>query len=324
MPISTAIVSHRNIADFAGEKVNLKREDASEYRAQVNRLREKMESFIKLHPESPLIKMLLSGSLAKGTALKSLNDIDVAVYVKASEAPNSQSELLQWLAERLREAYPQMASTQIQPANHAVRISFMGTGLDVDVVPVHYAGLPEDRGHLYSIDTGKLVLTSIPLHLAFIRARKATHPDHFAQVVRLLKWWVRQRKAGDTDFRCKSFLVELLCAHLADTGTRFDDYPAALEAFFTYVVKSQLRKRIAFSDYYSTSKLPAPTGTAIEVFDPVNPENSIVAAYTERDRQTFCDAAEEALDSISEATFAQTKERAVDCWREVLGPSFMR
>lgn len=324
MSTSTAIVSHRDIADFAGEKVNLKREDAAEYRAQVNRLREKMGAFIKEHPESPLIKMLLSGSLAKGTALKSLNDIDVAVYVKASEAPDSESELLQWLAERLREAYPQMAPTQIQPANHAVRISFMGSGLDVDVVPVHYAGLPDDRGYLYSIDTGKLVLTSIPLHLAFIRTRKSAHPEHYAQVVRLVKWWVRQRKVVDADFRCKSFLVELLCAHLADTGTRFNDYPVALEAFFTYIIKSQLRARISFSDYYAASELPASTGTAIEVFDPVNPENSIVAAYTEHDRQKLCDAAEEALDSISEATFAQTKERALNCWREVLGPSFMR
>lgn len=322
--IATTIVTHRDVADFAAEKVNLKREDAKEYREQVGRLRDKMASFVKDHPNTPLIKMLLSGSLAKGTALKSINDIDVAVYVKASDAPNSEAELLEWLAARLREAYPQMAPTQIQPKTHVVCVSFMGTGLDVDVAPVHYDGLPDDRGYLYAIDTGKRVLTSIPLHLSFIRTRKNAHPDDYAQVVRLIKWWVKRRKSVDPDFRCKSFLTEMLCAHLSDTGAKFDDYPAALESFFTYVVKSQLKERIAFADYYPASDLPASASDAMEVFDPVNSKNNVAAGYTNSTRRKIVDAAEEALESLSEARFAMTKERAVDCWREVLGPSFMR
>jgi len=32
-------------------------------------------------------EMLVSGSLAKGTALRSLNDIDVACYISGAEAP---------------------------------------------------------------------------------------------------------------------------------------------------------------------------------------------------------------------------------------------
>lgn len=322
--ISTAIISHNDVADFAANKVNLKREDALDYRAQVARLREKMEAFTKDHPDSPLIKMLISGSLAKGTALKTLNDIDVAVYVKASEAPGSEADLLNWLAERLREAYPQMAAPQIQPGNHAVCVSFSGSGLDVDVIPVHYSGLPDDRGQLYSKDSGKLILTSIPLHLTFIRKRKQAQPDHYAQVIRLAKWWARYRKANDSSFRCKSFLIELLCAHLADSGVAFSDYPVALESFFTYIVKSRMMDRISFTDHYSAAKLPKERVSVIEVFDPVNEENSIVASYTEFDRQALCNAAEEALDSLSEARFATTKERAVDCWRGVLGPSFLR
>lgn len=324
MPTTTTIVTHRDIADFAAEKVNLKREDAKEYREQVGRLRDKLADFTRDHPNSPLIKMLLSGSLAKGTALKTLNDIDVAVYVKASEVPNNEAELLEWLAQRLREAYPQMAPTQIQPKTHVVCVSFMGTGLDVDVAPVHYDGLPNDLGYLYAIDTGKKVLTSIPLHLAFIRARKQAHPDHYAQVVRLLKWWVRQRKSADPTFRFKSFLTELLCARLSDTGTAFSDYPMALEAFFAYIVKSELKQRVSFSDYYPASKLPPASGAPIEVFDPVNPDNNAAAGYSDSDRVAIVNAAEEALDSLSEARFALTKERAVSCWREILGPSFMR
>src|SRR6185312_7754447 len=76
-------VDHREIVRFADERVNLKREDATELRAQANRLRDKLEGYLADHPDFELRKMLLSGSLAKGTALKSISDIDVACYVSS-------------------------------------------------------------------------------------------------------------------------------------------------------------------------------------------------------------------------------------------------
>src|SRR3989475_13266387 len=107
-PLSAPQITHVDIAAFADESVNLSREDAEEFREQVRRLREKLDKYASEHPDYGLIKTLLSGSLAKGTALKTLNDIDVAFYVKAEKAPTSEPDLLNWLAERLREAYPQM------------------------------------------------------------------------------------------------------------------------------------------------------------------------------------------------------------------------
>ena len=315
-------ISHSDISAFAANSVNLKREDAKVYRDQVNRLRDKLDGFVSEHPEYGLVKMLLSGSLAKGTALKTINDIDVALYVKASEAPSDEIALLAWIAERLRKAYPAMAPDQIKPVTHCVRISFKGTGLDVDVSPVHYAGDAQWRGHLYNRETGKPLLTSIPMHLEFVRKRKNAQPDDFAQVVRLVKWWVKVRKKNDDSFRLKSFISEMVVAHLADTGVGMTDYPAALEAFFRYVVKSQLKTRIAFTDYYAASKLPAPTGKPIEIFDPVNEVNNVSADYSPQDRQRIIDAAEESLERLAEARFATTRGRAVECWQEILGPSF--
>jgi len=80
-------IRHTEVARFAADRVNLRREDAKEFREQVNRLRAKLEVFIKEHPDYGLIKTLLSGSLSKGMALKDLNDIDVALYVEAASAP---------------------------------------------------------------------------------------------------------------------------------------------------------------------------------------------------------------------------------------------
>jgi tRNA nucleotidyltransferase (CCA-adding enzyme) len=321
-PLAAAAITHADIAAFAAESVNLTREDAEDYREQVRRLREKLDKYAADHPKYGLIKTLLSGSLAKSTALKVLNDIDVAFYVKAEKTPSSESDILNWLAERLREAYPQMKPDQITPNRHSVCIKYAVSGLSVDVVPVLYKGDPDDRGYLFAFDGGKPVLTSIPLHLAFIRKRKAQQKDHFAQVVRLFKWWVRQQKSNDDSFRLKSFMGEMIVAHLADSGVSMSDYTIALEKVFGYIVKSKLKARIYFTDYYAASKLPGPTGKAMEVFDPVNETNNVAAVYDESHRQKIVSAAQDALEAIAEARFATTRGRAIECWQDVLGPSF--
>jgi tRNA nucleotidyltransferase (CCA-adding enzyme) len=321
-PLAAAAITHADIAAFAAESVNLTREDAEDYREQVRRLREKLDKYAADHPNYGLIKTLLSGSLAKGTALKVLNDIDVAFYVRAEKTPSSEPDILNWLAERLREAYQQMKPDQIKPNRHSVCIKYAVSGLSVDVVPVLYKGDPDDRGYLFAFDGGKPVLTSIPLHLAFIRKRKTQQKDHFAQVVRLFKWWVRQQKSNDDSFRLKSFMGEMIVAHLADSGVSMADYTIALEKVFGYIVKSKLKTRIYFTDYYAASKLPGPTGKAMEVFDPVNEMNNVAAVYDESHRQKIVSAAQDALEAISEARFATTRGRAIECWQDVLGPSF--
>jgi tRNA nucleotidyltransferase (CCA-adding enzyme) len=141
-PFLSPQITHADITAFADESVNLKREDGKEYREQVGRLREKLDKYAADHPDYGLIKTLLSGSLAKGTALKTLNDIDIAFYVKADKAPSGEPDLLEWLAQRLREAYPQMKPDQIKPNRHSVCIKYAISGLSVDVVPVQYKGDP--------------------------------------------------------------------------------------------------------------------------------------------------------------------------------------
>jgi hypothetical protein len=321
-PLASAQIDHCTIASFAADCVNLKREDAEDYREQVRRLRDKLDRYAWDHPEHGLIKTLLSGSLAKGTALKTLNDIDVAFYVKVEKVPSKERDLLEWLAQRIRDAYPQMKPDQINLNTHSVCVSYAVSGLNVDIVPVQYCGGADDRGFLFPFDGGDPVLTSIPLHLKFIRARKAKQPADFAQIVRLVKWWVRQQKLQDETFRLKSFMTELIVAHLADSGFDMTDYPMALEGVFTYIVKTQLRTRIWFADYYESSSLPAKTGQAIEIFDPVNSGNNVGKIYDDSHRKKIVSAAQAALEAITEARFATTRGRAVVCWQDVLGPSF--
>jgi tRNA nucleotidyltransferase (CCA-adding enzyme) len=317
-------ILHSHILSFANEKVNLKEEDVTEYRAQVNRLRDNLKLYIDEHPDYNLIKMLNSGSVAKGTALKTLNDMDVAVYIKKTEAVLSESELINWMVERLRDAYKGKGLTadQIQPSTHCATINFKGSGLDVDVSPVIYDGGDDDRGYLINKDTGKKVLTSIPLHLKFIRDRKNKQPHHFRQLIRLIKWWIKNQKREDSNFRFKSFMVEMICAHLVDINIDLSNYIKAVEEFFKYVITSGLQQRIYFTDNYSKDKLPSKTDAAIEIFDPVNPDNNVAIGYSETERILITEKAQDAFDSIHEAEYANTQERAVDCWKRIFGPSF--
>ncbi|MCK6431671.1 MAG: nucleotidyltransferase [Burkholderiaceae bacterium] len=319
--MSRTHVDHRDIVRFAEEKVNLPKDKADEYRAQVRRLREKLEGYLGEHPDFALRKMLLSGSLAKGTALRSLNDIDVAVYITGSDAPHDLRGLLDYLAERLRKAYPNFRPDQVKPQTYSVTVSFQGSGLDVDVVPVLYAGDPEWRGNLVSQEDGSLLETSIPLHLEFTRKRKRKQETHFAQVVRLVKFWARRMKQERDGFRFKSFMIEMILVKLCDDGVDFSDYPEALQSFFTYIGRSNLRERIVFADHYPASDA-AKVKDPVQIFDPINCTNNVARLYTEAQADAIVEAALDAGDAIDAALAAPTKELTVYYWQKVFGNAF--
>lgn len=313
-------VTQSDIFTFGIDKINLPATHADVYRKRVNVLRDHLERYIKEHPDMGLAKMLLSGSLAKGTALKTLNDIDVGLYVKGDVVPHELGKLLSWLAERLQKTYHQISASNIKPDGPCVVINY--ENIRVEVSPILYDGDPEWRGYLWDRSTGEKILTSIPLHLEFIRKRKEQQPTHFAQVVRYLKWWVKQREKDTPNFRLRSFLVELIMAKLADSGIVFKDHHVGIEQFFQYVQRTGLSERIAFSDNYSTSKLPGKQVGKVEIFDPVNPENNVAGDITAQERDAIVSAATAALDDLSYASTCQTKTEAVQCWQSVLGNTF--
>lgn len=314
-------INHNDIARFAEERVNLPRDKAEEYRGQVRRLREKLEGYLNEHPDFTLKKMLLSGSLAKGTALRSLNDIDVACYISGADAPKDISALLNYLAAKLRSAFPNFSPDQVKPQTYSVTVSFRGSGLDVDVVPILYSGDPAWFGNLVSQEDGSLLKTSIPLHLEFTRKRKTASPIHFTQVVRLVKFWIKNVKREQEKFRFKSFMVEMILSHLCDQGVDFSDYPEALQQFFTYIARTSLRERIVFTDYYKSSEVGS-FSERIQIIDPVNVKNNVACLYNNQQADAIVEAALDAGDAIDAALTAPTKQETIYYWQKVFGPSF--
>jgi hypothetical protein len=314
-------VDHDDIVKFAQEKVNLPKDKADEYRAQARGLRERVDGYLAEHPDFTLKKMLLSGSLAKGTALRNLNDIDIACYISGADAPGDVPKLLNYLADRLRKAFPNFSPDQVKPNTYSVTVSFKGTGLDVDVVPILYDGDPNWYGDLVSQEDGSLLKTCIPRHLEFIRKRKQANETDFAQIARLIKFWASKMKREQDGFRFKSFMIELILAHLADAGLDFSDYPEALQHFFTYIARTNIRQLIAFEDYYGPSSLRTFT-EPVKLIDPVNAKNNVSRLYTEMQATAIVDAALDAGDAIDAALAAPTKQETIRYWQKIFGPAF--
>jgi len=319
---ATSDISQSDIRNFAESRVNLPKEHADTYRAQVRNLRENLETYLGQHPEVGLKKMLLSGSLAKGTALKTINDIDVGLYVASSQAPHQLGDLLTWLVDRLRTTYHQIPKENIYIDEPCVVISFKGTGLNVEITPILYDGDPQWRGFLWTRNSEERVMTSIPLHLDFIKKRKEAQPGAFAQVVRLLKWWARQRALDTTHFELKSFLIELIMAKVADSGSKFSDYHLGLENFFLYIQRTGLRDRIVFGDNYSLTGLPTRSSKPVEILDPVTATNNVAGTITDMNRLAIVNTAADALDALAYAKSCQTKQDALSCWKDLMGPTF--
>jgi tRNA nucleotidyltransferase (CCA-adding enzyme) len=326
-------VDHAVLARHAENKVNVPADDARERRRQVNHLRARLEEYIAAHPDYDLVKLRAAGSTAKHTAIRRRrgegSDADVTAYVRASSVGGTDADergLLEWLRDRCIEVYGKTKDAEdFAVSEHAVGITLRGSGLKIDVAPVLYEGAPDDCGYLITRQ-GDRVLTSVTLHLRFIRSRRDAAGPNYQELIRLLKSWIREAKRTDTALRCKSFLLELIVAHLWDHGWNGEplavtDYPRAFEQVLGYIARTGLRTPVIFTDFYKKTAV-IPTSDPVQVWDPVNPANNVARTYTDADRQRLVKTATAALEEITWAAQAPTKGDANDAWRNVLGPGF--
>lgn len=327
--VVTPHITNVELLAYAASHVNLPPDTVKKYREHVGSVRKRLKGFIDEHPDYNLVKMLHSGSLPKGTALRDIGDLDTAIYVKAGALKDLDNNgLISWLRDRLKEVYPTFDEDQLEAHEHCVTIHYKTAGLkDVDVVPVLYEGDPDNKGYLVTKD-GRRILTSISLHKEFVRNRKARQPDHYAQFVRFAKYWAKQQKKaykarGDNPhFRCKSLLIELICAHLTDLGLDTSNHVEALQQFFAYIVRTGLKEPIFFTDYYGAGSIQLSDDAVMQIFDPVNPQNNIAGTYKEEQRLLIVEEAQRALDAITTASSCTTKGEAVANWQVVFGATF--
>ncbi len=326
-------VDHGVLAAYASSKVNVPSDEAKRRRSQVNHLRSRLEAHIGAHPDYDLEKLRAAGSTAKHTAIKRRktegSDADVAAYVRASSVGGvgaDERDLLSWLRDRCIEVYGDTKDAEdFVISEHAVGITMRGSGLKIDVAPVLYEGAADDCGYLVTRQ-GDRVLTSVTLHLRFLQSRRDAAGANFLELIRLLKAWIREAKRQDDQLRCKSFMIELIVAHLWDNGWHgeplaVDNYPRAFEQVLSFIADTEMGQPIVFTDYYPADAAPE-TWDAVQVWDPVNPENNATRSYNDGHRQRLVKLATAALEEVAWATQSPTKGDANDAWRNLFGPGF--
>lgn len=322
-------VSHAALARYAVDKVNVPKPTADSRRQQVGHLRNRLEAHIADHPDYDVVKMRASGSVAKHTAVRTGSDTDVAAYVRAAAVGGvsvPESGLLEWLRDRCVEVYGKTkVADDFVISQHAVGITMRGSGLKIDVAPVLYENEPDDRGYLIT-KSGDRVLTSVTQHLQFLNSRAVSAGAEYKELIRLVKAFIARAKKEDENFRFKSFLAELIVAHLWDTGWNGEplaikDYPRAFEQILGYIATTQLQVPVVFTDYYRASDVE-PSTAAMQVWDPVNPANNVAGSYSEPDRQRLVTRCATALDQVAWAATTPFKTDAVDAWRSLFGPTF--
>ena len=114
----------------------------------------------------------------------------------------------------------------------------------MDLVPLLVIDGPGDYGWQPSSRGEAPVKTSVTKQLEFIRARKEAYAN-FAALVRMLKYW---RNFNELDDSLRSFTIELIVSHLQDAQGCPPSLEAGLLRFFLYVVDSQLKTPITFTE----------------------------------------------------------------------------
>lgn len=311
-------VTEKDLNVFMEDKVNIESNKLSEYRKQVTTLVQNLKRKLEEDEKFELKEMKHFGSCAKKTAISTISDLDVAVYLTPDKESQRLEDLLPYIKDLLAEAMEQygMSSDQFSLGKHCVRVTYKSSKVDVDVVPVIPIKGKDGWGLLADRSTGKWLETSIPLHLKFIERRRESF-EKFALFVRLIKWWKQQHKVP-----LKSFAIELIWSYLIDNEEVPNTFCEGLPYFFRYIIKTQLQQQIAFNDFYSSVELPLDDKSLVKIFDPVNPKNNVTKNITSDEYSKILAKSQEAMNVLMMATCAPSKNKAIELWQRLLGTSF--
>lgn len=315
----TVKLTDAEINCFVSRVLKLPPGKRKEYLDQVDFLLGRLESKIKEDGSFRVTGFKKTGSLVKGTVIRPKGDdgvdADVAVYLDLSEADKSDIYLLHEIILKLvRTVYPQKNQQDFQIQPRTLGIHFRDSGLDVDLVPV--VPIPNQSGYGWqpSAQKGDPVKTSVQGQLDFIRKR-SNSDSSYRTLVRLVKKW---RNVQELD-SFRSFLIELVLAHIQDTQGASPTLEDGLQRFFLYITQSKLLERIAFSESGVVKNFPKDT---VVILDPVNPENNVAKRLTDAERKEITSKAETAWEKLSTASFTSGKGETVEFWKFVFGRSF--
>lgn len=287
----------------------------TEYHKQVDRLIAELSKSIREKTKIKITKVVKAGSFAKFTILRKTAsdpvDVDVVFYIDANSVDG---ETLQTLNDKIYEllidVYPTKSVEDFEIQRKAAKVSFVGTGLDVDIVPVIADESRDGYGWQYDLQDGSKVETCAPCQIKFVRDRKDKDND-FRTLVRMAKRWRNYAEVT----HLKSFHIELILAYILDQEGSEGSIEQRFRRFLLYIAQSELKEIISFPE----NTLPLTSFTdPVVIIDPVCSANNTASRLSESERQEIVQAADEAWEA---ANFASA-ENDNEIWKEVFGPRF--
>ena len=286
-----------------------------EYHRQVDFLVDKLSEDLRDEIEVRITKTVKAGSFAKFTILRKTTedpvDVDVVFYISDRSVDQETLESLNdSIHELLIRLYPNKDVGDFEIQRKATTVSFVGSGLNVDVVPVIQDEDRPDYGWQFDLEDGSTVQTCAPCQIQFVRDRK-DKDKHFRTLVRLAKKWRNHAELKPL----KSFAIELILAYVLDQEGSEGSIEQRFRRFLLYMAQSGLKDVIQFPE--NTGPIDC-FDDPVVILDPVQSDNNVAARITESERQQIVNAASEAWET---AHFASVEnDNAV--WKDLFGPHF--
>lgn len=305
-------------------RIKLKRLNMAKYRDQLTHLKDKLEKKIKEDERNAIrvTKFIIAGSWKKHTILRRTGDhpidIDLVLYVEGDEnLTKDLKKLHDFVYEYLTAIYPTKdieRDVDVEGNTKSIKIKFIGSGLEVDIVPV----VPLESPAGYELQPqrggGGKYITSINGQLAFACARYNANHSYNA-IVRCLKWW---RNFKELKPELSSFTIELIVAHLDLQEGIETNIEEAIIRFFRFVSDSDFPV-ISFKG--AINSVPAFT-TPIFVADPTNNDNNAAKKMSAISWEDVRKEANNAFEALNYAQSINTQGSTIDEWKTVFGPSF--
>ena len=308
-------LSNTALRYYDSNVLRLPADKRKEYHEQVDRLITELCKSVRDKTEIKITKVVKAGSFAKFTILRKTStdpvDVDVVFYISGRNASKETLDSLNDLIyDLLIKIYPNKSVEDFEIQRKAATVTFVGTGLSVDIVPVIEDEARPGYGWQFDIHDGSKIQTCAPCQIKFVRDRKNADAD-FRTLVRMAKKW--RNHAGLSHL--KSFVIELIMAHvLAQQGTA-GSIEQRFRNFLLYIAQSGLKDEISFPENV------APFGDfddPVVILDPVYSLNNVASRITEAERQEIVAAAQEAWET---ANFASAEDDEA-VWKELFGPRF--
>ena len=308
-------LSNTQLRYYDSNVLRLPADKRKEYHAQVDRLITELCKSVRDKTEIKITKVVKAGSFAKYTILRKTADdrvdVDVVFYISGRNADQETlNSLNDTIYDLLTKIYPTKSVEDFEIQRKAATVTFVGTGLSVDIVPVIEDPNQANYGWQYDIHDGSKIQTCAPCQIKFVLDRKDQDKD-FRTLVRMAKRWRTHAELKPL----KSFTIELIMANLLDSQGADGTIEQRFRNFLLYLAQSELKDEIRFPENV------APFGIfsdPVIILDPVYSQNNVASRISETERKEIVAAAGDAWEA---ANFASA-ENDNEVWKEIFGPRF--